>query len=303
MWAAGHKLFTSQAPPAPPPAPLQTPKTDRGVATLSQAVEQGRRYTLGQPGAAAQGPIRLYEEGADLVLEGIRSEPNSEARKAELRELVSSCLTRAEALKQTQREALRGAASPGGRGDTAVGGRGAAGGRGRGAASAAGRPGGRSTSASGRGGRGHAASPAAAEGGGGIGRVASGSAPPVRWEDVAGLENAKAALQEAAVLPIRFPDLFTGERKPWRGILLYGPPGTGKSRLAQAVATEVDAAFFSVTSSDLVSKWVGESEKQVGRPNPNQNRARAPTPNTSPSPDPLPRCAPSSSKLRQPGPQ
>ena len=86
-----------------------------------------------------------------------------------------------------------------------------------------------------------------AEGGGGIGRVASGSAPRVRWEEVAGLEKAKAALQEAAVLPIRFPELFTGERKPWRGILLYGPPGTGKSRLAQAVATEVDAAFFSVT--------------------------------------------------------
>ena len=81
---------------------------------------------------------------------------------------------------------------------------------------------------------------------------------------MAGLEKAKAALQEAAVLPIRFPELFTGERKPWRGILLYGPPGTGKSRLAQAVATEVDAAFFSVTSSDLVSKWVGESEKQAG---------------------------------------
>ena len=230
---------------------------------------------MGQPGASAQVPLRLYEEGADLVLEGIRSEPNSEARKAELRELVASCLTRAEALKQTERRAsaVRGDASAGGRGGNAAGGRGAATGRGRGTASAAGRPG-----ASGRGGRGRAASPAAAEGGG-IGRVASGSAPPVRWEDVAGLENAKAALQEAAVLPIRFPDLFTGERKPWRGILLYGPPGTGKSRLAQAVATEVDAAFFSVTSSDLVSKWVGESEKQASRPNSNPNPN--PTPNPS----------------------
>ena len=228
---------------------------------------------MGQPGASAQVPLRLYEEGADLVLEGIRSESNSEARKAELRELVASCLTRAEALKQTERRASAV------RGDASAGGRGAAGGRGRGGASAAGRPG-----VSGRGGRGRAASPAAAEGGG-IGRVASGSAPPVRWEDVAGLENAKAALQEAAVLPIRFPDLFTGERKPWRGILLYGPPGTGKSRLAQAVATEVDAAFFSVTSSDLVSKWVGESEKQAGRPNPNpnQNRARARTPAQAPT--------------------
>ena len=236
---------------------------------------------MGQPGASAHAPLRLYEEGADLVLEGIRSEPNGEARKAELRELVDSCLTRAEALKQTQRRvsAVRGDASAGGRGGNAAGGRGgnAAGGRGRGDASAAGRPGG-PASASGRGGRG-LASPAAAEGGG-IGRVASGSTPPVRWEDVAGLENAKAALQEAAVLPIRFPELFTGERKPWRGILLYGPPGTGKSRLAQAVATEVDAAFFSVTSSDLVSKWVGESEKQAGSPNPN------PSPNPQPQPQP-----------------
>lgn len=87
--------------------------------------------------------------------------------------------------------------------------------------------------------------------------------PNVRWDDVAGLEGAKEALKEAVILPIKFPHLFTGQRKPWRGILLYGPPGTGKSYLAKAVATEANSTFFSVSSSDLVSKWLGESERLV----------------------------------------
>lgn len=87
--------------------------------------------------------------------------------------------------------------------------------------------------------------------------------PDVKWDDVAGLYAAKEALKEAVIMPIRFPQLFTGKRKPWRGILLYGPPGTGKSYLAQAVATEAASTFFSVSSADLVSKWLGESEKLV----------------------------------------
>jgi vacuolar protein-sorting-associated protein 4 len=87
--------------------------------------------------------------------------------------------------------------------------------------------------------------------------------PNVKWSDIAGLDGAKEALKEAVILPIKFPHLFTGKRTPWRGILLYGPPGTGKSYLAKAVATEADSTFFSVSSSDLVSKWMGESEKLV----------------------------------------
>ncbi|XP_014785875.1 vacuolar protein sorting-associated protein 4 isoform X1 [Octopus bimaculoides] len=88
--------------------------------------------------------------------------------------------------------------------------------------------------------------------------------PQVNWEDVAGLDTAKEALKEAVILPVKFPHLFTGKRKPWRGILLFGPPGTGKSYLAKAVATEANnSTFFSVRSSDLVSKWLGESEKLV----------------------------------------
>ena len=179
--------------------------------------------------------------------------------------------------------------------------------------------------------------------------------PDVKWSDVAGLEGAKEALKEAVILPTKFPHLFQGKRKPWKGILLYGPPGTGrwrkvdrssskncgkrgrvgvwsrlivfpfvrcslswffsifsfhisyrsllvsfllsslhlspsrissfhffllppflphssffsvsftgKSYLAKAVATEADnSTFFSVSSSDLVSKWLGESEKLV----------------------------------------
>ena len=89
--------------------------------------------------------------------------------------------------------------------------------------------------------------------------------PNVKWDDVAGLEAAKDALKEAVILPVKFPQFFTGKRKPWSGILLYGPPGTGKSYLAKAVATEADSTFFSISSSDLVSKWLGESEKLVNQ--------------------------------------
>eukprot|EP00429_Kryptoperidinium_foliaceum_P002166 CAMPEP_0176006994 /NCGR_PEP_ID=MMETSP0120_2-20121206/3005_1 /TAXON_ID=160619 /ORGANISM="Kryptoperidinium foliaceum, Strain CCMP 1326" /LENGTH=454 /DNA_ID=CAMNT_0017339743 /DNA_START=64 /DNA_END=1424 /DNA_ORIENTATION=+ len=87
--------------------------------------------------------------------------------------------------------------------------------------------------------------------------------PDVKWDDVAGLERAKESLKETVILPVKFPQLFVGERKPFKGILLFGPPGTGKSYLAKAVATEADSLFISVSSADLISKWQGESEKLV----------------------------------------
>merc|ERR1711879_756704 len=88
--------------------------------------------------------------------------------------------------------------------------------------------------------------------------------PNVHWDDIAGLEKAKESLKEAVILPIKFPQMFKGNRVPWRGILLYGPPGTGKSYLAKAVATEANnSTFLSISASDLVSKWQGESERLV----------------------------------------
>jgi vacuolar protein-sorting-associated protein 4 len=87
--------------------------------------------------------------------------------------------------------------------------------------------------------------------------------PNVKMNQVAGLEDAKRALREAIILPLKRPDLFKGARNPWRGILLFGAPGTGKTLLARAVATEVEATFFNVSASNIISKWLGESEKLV----------------------------------------
>ena len=87
--------------------------------------------------------------------------------------------------------------------------------------------------------------------------------PNIKWEDVAGLEVAKEELKGTVILPMLHPEFFEGKRQPWKGILMYGPPGTGKSYLAKAVASQADCTFMSVSSSDLVSKWQGESARYV----------------------------------------
>ena len=87
--------------------------------------------------------------------------------------------------------------------------------------------------------------------------------PNVSFDDIAELNQAKKALQEAVLLPLIIPDYFKGIRRPWRGVLLYGPPGTGKTMLAKALATQGKTTFFNVHSSSFASKWRGESEKLV----------------------------------------
>ncbi len=88
--------------------------------------------------------------------------------------------------------------------------------------------------------------------------------PDVHWSEIGGLEEVKHELQEAVEWPMRFPDMYNklGHTIP-KGVLLHGPSGTGKTMLAKAVATESEANFISVKGPELLSKWVGESEKGI----------------------------------------
>lgn len=85
----------------------------------------------------------------------------------------------------------------------------------------------------------------------------------VSFDDIAALDTAKQLLNEAVVLPLVVPEMFTGIREPWRGVLLFGPPGTGKTMLAKAVASMNGTTFFNCSAASLISKWRGESEKIV----------------------------------------
>ncbi|NJE85672.1 AAA family ATPase [Thermococcus sp. CX2] len=88
--------------------------------------------------------------------------------------------------------------------------------------------------------------------------------PNVRWDDIGGLEDVKQELREAVEWPLKYPEAFLGLGiTPPKGILLYGPPGTGKTLLAKAVATESEANFIAIRGPEVLSKWVGESEKNI----------------------------------------
>jgi len=87
--------------------------------------------------------------------------------------------------------------------------------------------------------------------------------PDVKWDDVIGLEDCKQAIRESIVFPFLRPDLF---KLGWpRGILLYGPPGCGKTMIAAATASEIDGYFISVDAASIMSKWLGEGEKNVAK--------------------------------------
>jgi transitional endoplasmic reticulum ATPase len=90
--------------------------------------------------------------------------------------------------------------------------------------------------------------------------------PTIGWDDVGGLDAAAGKLKEGVELPLKHADAFKrlGIR-PAKGFLLYGPPGTGKTLLAKAAARESQANFIAIKSSDLLSKWYGESEQQISR--------------------------------------
>lgn len=89
------------------------------------------------------------------------------------------------------------------------------------------------------------------------------SGKSITWKDIAGLEYTKKIIKEVVVFPILRPDIFTGLRRPPKGILLFGPPGTGKTLIGKCIASQSKSTFFSISASSLTSKWIGEGEKMV----------------------------------------
>ncbi|XP_064086805.1 uncharacterized protein LOC135201642 isoform X3 [Macrobrachium nipponense] len=82
-------------------------------------------------------------------------------------------------------------------------------------------------------------------------------------DDIVGLDDVKQILKEAVLMPSQYPQLFQGGAKPWTRLLLYGPPGTGKTKLAKVIAAELKCKFYCVSSANILSSWIGESEKLI----------------------------------------
>lgn len=210
----------------------------RAISTVKKAIDTDNEQDYAKA-------FQLYTSSIELFLLAAKWEKNGKSKDM-IRGKAAEYMERAEKLKVFLAEAEARAA----------GGGGGANGNGNGKVNAAG--GGVPT---GRGEKGGALDEDSEKLRGALASIVITETPNVGWGDVAGLEEAKETLQEAVVLPIKYPSIFTGSREPWRGILLYGPPGTGKSYLAKAVATETGGTFYNVKSSDLVSKWMGESER------------------------------------------
>ena len=88
--------------------------------------------------------------------------------------------------------------------------------------------------------------------------------PGVRFDDIAGLQEIKDLIKQRVIYPFRNPELAAEYgRRPGGGVLMYGPPGTGKTMMAKGIATELEAPFYNVLCSDIMSKWVGEAEQNL----------------------------------------
>jgi len=205
----------------------------KAIAIVTQAIEADRALDF-------EKALQLYKSALDHFMTGMKYETNP-ARKDQVKKRVDGYLKRAEELNRfitEKKEAELDTKSTPGSGETGTKKKGKDGGKDDG-------------------------DEEQSKLRGALAGAVVSEKPNIKWTDVAGLESAKESLKETVILPVKFPQLFTGKRRPFKGILLFGPPGTGKSYLAKAVATEADSTFFSVSSSDLVSKWQGESEKLV----------------------------------------
>ncbi|CAG0922448.1 unnamed protein product [Notodromas monacha] len=225
---------------------MSLPGTDRAVmatgGTLQKAIDLVTKATEEDRNKNYEEAMRLYENGVQYFLHAIKYEAQSERAKESIRGKCMQYLERAEVLKEHLKKNKKKPVKAGATDEKKSNG-------GKGSDSESDESG---------------DNPEKKKLQASLQGAIIMEKPNIKWNDVAGLEAAKEALKEAVILPIKFPHLFTGKRTPWRGILLFGPPGTGKSYLAKAVATEANnSTFFSVSSADLVSKWLGESEKLV----------------------------------------